>query len=187
MVLEIGPDTTQIFDHGDVESLKDIARPDAAELQDLGGVDSARGEDDFVVGEDGELLRRVASAVHLDSLGRRLPDLHPANVAVDEEVQIGPMLDRVVVRPARRTSGLVLAVGTDRLPGDTEEVAVHAAIIAEQEAQVFCPRVVDAICNPLAREPIDDSPLTHRHLAMSRAGGSPVLGHGRSYFYQRCT
>jgi len=43
MVLEIGPDTTQILDHGDVEPLENIAWPDAAELQDLGGVDSACG------------------------------------------------------------------------------------------------------------------------------------------------
>jgi len=101
MVLKIGPDTIQILDHGDVEPLENIARPNAAELQDLGGVDSARGQDDFVVRGYGEFLRRVASAVHLDAPGRRLSDLHPAHVAVDEEVQVGPMLDRVVVRLAR--------------------------------------------------------------------------------------
>jgi hypothetical protein len=152
MVLEVGPDAAQVFDDGDVEPLENIARPYTAELEDLGGVDPARGQDDFLVGGNGELLGGVASAVHLDALGRRLADLDLADVAVDEEVQVGPMLYRVVVRLARRTPCLVLPVGAQRPPRGTEKIAIHGAIVTKRKAQVLGPCVVDMVCYSVSKE-----------------------------------
>ena len=58
MVLEIGSDSGEVLDDGDVESLEQIARPNAAELEDLGCMNPARGQDDLTFGRDGRLSGR---------------------------------------------------------------------------------------------------------------------------------
>jgi hypothetical protein len=137
MVHEVGANSRQVLDHGDVEPFKQIARTDAAQLQDLGGVDAARGQDDLLFRRDRCLCGRVVPAEHVYPLGRGLADLDLGHVAVDEQLQIGPVLDGVVVGLACRGPRHVLSVDADWLPARTEQVAAHAPVVQERVSQVL--------------------------------------------------
>ena len=145
MVHKVGADAGQVFDHRDAEPLEQVTRPDAAELEDLGGVDSAGRQDDLLLGGYRNLPRRVASAVDLHPLGLGLPDLDLAHVTVDEKLQIGPVLGGIVVGRACRGPCLVLAVGAVRPPRNTDELAVHAPVVEEREPQVVGPGSIQVV------------------------------------------
>ena len=145
MVLEVGSDSAEVLDDGDVEPLEQIARPNAAELEDLGCMNPARRQDDLTFGRDGRLSGRVVSAEHVDPLSSRLGDPDLCNIAIHQALQVGAMPDGIVVRLARRAPCQV-CVGTDRLPGNTEKVTVHAPIVTEQVTQIVRPGFVDMVC-----------------------------------------
>jgi hypothetical protein len=133
------------LDHRDIEAFEQIARPDTAELENLRRVNPASRQDDFLLGGYRDLPRRIASAVHLDPFGLWLFNLDPAHITVDEEMQIRPVLDGIVVGPACRTPRLVLAVGADWPPSDANQIAVHATVVEEREAHVFGPGSIQVV------------------------------------------
>lgn len=70
MVLEVGAHTRQVLDYRDTQALEVFARPDAAELEDLGSVDRAGSEDNLLSCRDRHHLRRIVSAERLDAVAR---------------------------------------------------------------------------------------------------------------------
>lgn len=103
MVLEVGTDAVVGELHGDAGGLEDGLGADAAELEELGGVDGAGGEDDFLLGVDGGGLSG-GLVKDLDALGGELllrVEHELGGFGAEKELEVGPgRLDGVIVRVA---------------------------------------------------------------------------------------
>ena len=100
VVLKVCTDAVVGELHGDASSLEDRLGSDAAELEELGGVDGAGGEDDLLVGVHGGGLSG-GLVEDLDTLGGELllgVEHELRGLGAEQELEVGPSrLDRVIV------------------------------------------------------------------------------------------
>ncbi len=111
MVGEVLAHAAQLLDHLDPVLFEQVAAADAGQLQDLGRLHRAGGQDHFLARGDG---RHLARAADLDTGGGLVLDQHAGDDRVGHDVQVMSMLGRAQVADGRgraeATMGGVLQV-----------------------------------------------------------------------------
>lgn len=126
MVPEVLADAGEVLDEWDVQGFEGGGGADAGEHEELGGLEGACGEDDFLGGGD-DLRGRAGGDVHAcRSFGRVEDDVVGQSVFV--HVQIGPVGGWLEV--GGFGGGTLVAVGVDggRAVGGTDQFPAREAV-----------------------------------------------------------
>lgn len=125
MVLEVGTNGIELEVNLDTSSLENSLGTDTTELQQLGGLNGTSGKDDFFLSVDSVGLARSIGDLNTSGHERLLAGVEDDLVgdSVEENLQVGAGLNRVVVRVTCMRSASSGRVHGVSIPGRTVGLA----------------------------------------------------------------